>query len=103
MKIIFSLLSVLFLSNCVTRSQVEGELFFLDQLPSSACAQNPELRTIGIYRVLKCPNQTVAGCEQGEESYIEGISYCSVRMKEFLSASKVNVESWLKQLSKPNH
>jgi len=92
---------VLFLSGCVSEQAVRGNLYMHDGLPYNFCAQFPEVKNYGIYRVVKCTDTAVVGCEQGQADYEEVIPYCSPRVKNFLSADKVHVEEWLRNLRKP--
>jgi hypothetical protein len=92
---------VLFLSACVSQQEVRGNLWQHDKVPAEVCEKAPELKVLGIYRVVKCPNVQVHGCENGEESYEEVISFCASRIEDFLSADKVYVEDWLKKATRP--
>ena len=85
---------------CVTRQQVESEIYMNDGLPLELCERVPELRQYGIYRVVKCVDSRPE-CSHGEEFYDELLPYCSLRIKEFLSADRVQVEKWLNEISKP--
>ena len=95
------LLSLLFLCACVSEQQVRGNLYQNDGLDAEFCAAHTEVQMKGIYRVVKCPDTTVHGCENGEPTYEEVLSYCSPRIIEFLSADRVYVEDWLKQATRP--
>jgi hypothetical protein len=91
---------LLALTACVTRPQVEAELYQNDGIPAAVCDQNPILKGYGVYRVVPCPNLQVHGCENGETGYQEVIPYCSQRIKTMLSADQVRVVEWLNQLTK---
>lgn len=94
------LLLLLLLSACVTRQQVEAELWMNDGIPKYICDQKPELYNFGIYRVVPCRPE-VLDCQHGEPSYQEYLPYCSNRIKEFMSADRRNVIDWLAQLTRP--
>lgn len=97
-----SILLLLFFAGCVTRKQVEGQLWFHDQLPSSLCKQYPFLGQYGISRVLSCkefPDKD--RCSEGEEDYEIVLPYCSKRITEFNAAEIKYVKEWLKALGKP--
>jgi len=93
--------SLFFLCACVSEQQVRGQLYQNDGLDAEFCSAHPEIQMKGIYRVVKCPNITVRGCENGEPDYEEVLPYCSIRIKDFLSADRVFIEQWLKQATRP--
>jgi len=90
------------LASCVSRQEVEGQLWQFDQLPASVCQNVPELKSLGIYRVVSCkqfPNPD--RCSNGETEYEAVFSYCSRRIIEFKAAENKYIESWLKKLGRP--
>jgi len=100
--ILIKISCILMLSSCVTRKQVEGQLWFHDQLPSNICTQYPFLGQYGISRVLSCkefPNKD--RCSDGELDYEIVLPYCSKRITEFNAAEIKYVKEWLKALGKP--
>lgn len=92
---------LLLLGACVSESAVRGKLYMHDGIPAQYCAEMPALRELGIYRVVKCPNTKIRGCENGEPDYEEILPYCSERIKKFLSADRVDVDEWLRKATRP--
>jgi hypothetical protein len=93
--------ALLLLSACVSEQAIRGELYMNDGLPADICARYPEIRVYGAYRVVKCPNKKIRGCEQGQPDYEEVLPYCSQRIRTFLSADRIQVEAWIKQATRP--
>lgn len=100
-KTLLLIIAVGILSGCVSRQEVEGNLWLSDRIPQSLCDKNPQLKSLGVYRVVKCTNRKVVGCENGEPDYEEVISYCAKRIEQFINAERVYVEKWLKALGRP--
>jgi hypothetical protein len=93
---------ILMLSSCVSRQEVLGQLWLFDKLPDSVCREMPELKSLGVYRVVSCkqfPNPKE--CSNGEKDYEAVISYCSKRIIEFKAAEDKYIEQWLKKLGSP--
>jgi len=93
---------ILMLASCVSRQDVEGQLWLFDKLPESACREMPELRQLGVYRVINCKEFPNADrCANGEQDYEVVIPFCSTRIKEFKAAENKYIEQWLKKLGRP--
>lgn len=96
------ILPLLLLTACVTRQQVEGNLWNMDRLPENVCKQYPFLQQYGAFRVVSCKGQeSLPECQGGVPSYEEVISVCTDRFSRMLSADGVVVEKWLRQLGRP--
>lgn len=90
------------LSACVSRQDVEGQLFFMDKIPSQICVDNPQLKRLGVTRKVSCKDFYNADeCSNGELTYIVGVSYCSDRIQRFKAAEDHVIEAWLKKLGRP--
>ena len=96
-----ALLSSLILIGCVSRQEVEGNIWSMDRIPKSICDQNPSLYKYGSFRVISCKGSSVPECKNGEESYDEVVSYCSARGGKMKSADGAVVDKWLNKLGKP--
>lgn len=90
------------LSACVSRQEVEMDIWINEQIPAAFCT--PELQRYGIYRVVLCKNKPEAtNCQNGEESYEEFIPYCSPTVGEYLSMHREDAEKWLEKLTRPRN
>lgn len=76
------------LCSCVSQSEVRGKLYQMDRIPVDLCEKYPELKEFGIYRVISDTDE-------------ELLPFCSERIKQFLAADRVFVESWINQIRKP--
>ncbi len=102
MRTILSLLSILILGSCVSRQDVEGNIWQMDRLPAALCSQYPFLKQYGAFRVVSCKGQeSRAECQGNVPSYEEVISICTNRFSNMLAADRVQVEEWLKALGRP--
>ncbi len=96
------LLLLLFLASCVSRKEVEGQLWLFDKIPDSICKNVEELKYLGVYRVVSCkdfPNPD--RCSNGEKEYELAIPYCSNRILKMKAAENHVIEAWLKKLGRP--
>lgn len=99
-----SLSILILLTSCVSRQEVEGNIWNMDRLPESICKQYPFLRQYGAFRVISCKGvdiSKVPECDGGVDSYDEVIPYCSNRGGQMKAADGKVVEAWLKKLGKP--
>jgi len=97
-----SLSLLLILSACVSRQEVEGNIWNMDRIPESICRQYPFLRQYGAFRVISCKGQeNIPECDGGVDSYDEVISVCTARFEKMKAADGVVVEKWLKKLGRP--
>jgi len=97
-----SMLLILLLTGCVSRQQVEGQLWSFDQLPVNLCSDHPELRNKGVYRIVNCKEfYNERECSNGQKDYELAIPYCSSRIKRMRAAEDVYVQQWLNKLGKP--
>jgi len=96
-----SLSILILLTSCVSRQEVEGNIWNMDRIPESLCKQYPFLRQYGAFRVISCKGSKVAECDGGVDSYDEVIPYCSNRASLMKAADGVVVEKWLKKLGSP--
>jgi len=91
---------LLFLSACVTRQDVEMDIWVAEQIPTEHCTG--EVWKRGIFRVVSCKNKPDHPlCVGGRESYEEFIPYCHPAMNEYLSMHREDANKWLEKLTKP--
>lgn len=96
------LLLLLSLSSCVTRQEVQADIWIVERVPESICNQVPELWNYGINRVVLCKNRpTSQFCQHGEPSFEEFIPYCDKAVSEYLAMHHLDTEKWLNQLTRP--
>jgi hypothetical protein len=90
------------LSGCVSRSEVEMDIFIAERVPESVCNQAPQLWDYGIYRVVLCKNRPDSQhCQNGEESFEEFIPYCDKALDEYLAMHREDANRWLEKLTRP--
>ncbi len=97
-------LLLLLLTSCVSRQEVEGNIWNMDRIPESLCKQYPFLRQYGAFRVISCKGVDVSKvpeCDGGVESYDEVVSICTARFEKMKAADGIVVEKWLKKLGSP--
>jgi hypothetical protein len=80
-------------------AKIQGELWQLDKLPPHIC-NVANIKQYGVYRVQKCPNKTIVGCEGGQKEYEEFISYCANRIDRMSAADDVRIAEWLRAATK---
>lgn len=94
---------MMLLSGCVTRAEVEMDIFIAERVPESVCNQAPQINNYGIYRVILCKNRPDSQfCQNGEESFEEFIPYCDPAMNEYLSMHREDANKWLEKLTRPS-
>ena len=87
------------LNSCVSRKQVEADLWSHEQLPAALCDRVPELWNYGIFRVVECrPGSTVPECLRGDKTYQEYKPYCDKAIKNTVAMTKADLEKWFKLL-----
>lgn len=101
------------LSACVTREQVEADIWANDQIPEALCAPDSDLWNYGIARVVECKRLDRKIPQQNEwwNLYCEGkpedqtfeqfIPYCDPVMQEYLSMHREDATKWLDKLTRP--
>jgi hypothetical protein len=97
------ILLLLLFTGCVSRQEVEGNIWNMDRIPESLCKQYPFLRQYGAFREISCKGLDIKKypeCE-GADSFDETIPYCSNRGGMMKAADGKVVEAWLKKLGKP--
>jgi len=93
---------LLLLSACVTRQEIEGQLWSFDQIPQEICLAYPQLQREGVYRVVSCKEfYNERQCSGGQKDYELAIPYCSSRIKRMRAAEDVYVQQWLNKLGRP--
>jgi hypothetical protein len=92
-------LSLLLLSACVSRQEINAVLFKHEQIPEEICAQNPELKKIGITRTFNCNAELVeAGiCAPNQQRVRERIGYCKPQIKSYFGILDRDLEELLKK------
>lgn len=100
MKFLF--LSLVILGACVTRQEVQGDIFKNDGIPASICSKYPEVKKYGIYRVVLCSSKPSSPqCQHGEVKFEEFRPYCSSSIKEYLGVWIPDAERWLGDITVP--
>lgn len=96
------LIAFLLVSGCVTRQQIEADVYQNDGIPASVCAKYPEIRNYGMYRVVACTSKPQSKqCQHGEKAFEELRPYCGASSRNYLSMLNSDVEKWLNELNKP--
>lgn len=98
------LLGLFLLIGCVSRQDVESDIYQNDGIPSSVCAAYPAVKKYGMFRVVSCKSKPgSAQCQHGETKFEEFRPYCSSRTKEYLSILNTDAEKWLSEFTKPKN
>lgn len=95
-------LLLMFLMGCVTREQVQADIYLNSGIPADLCAKYPELKRFGMYRIVTCsskPDSTA--CQHGEKTFRQTRPYCAGSTPEYLSMWQQDVEKYLGELNKP--
>lgn len=107
-------LALLSLSSCVSREEVEADIWKNESIPAEICEREPELKKLGIFRVVECRNvpdhprcqpcptdPVDPNCQGTPDSFEEFISYCHWVMDSYLSMHEDDALKWLEKLTKP--
>ncbi len=94
------LVMVLLLSGCVTRQQVEADIWLVRSIPANEC---PTLtRKHGFFRKVICKSRDQHPlCKNGDDYYVERISFCADRAEKMVAMDINDAEKWLKMLTTP--
>lgn len=93
-----SLLALIFiLGSCVSRREIDAIIWGHEKIPNRLCANEPELKQLGVVRTVECKYLPVGSCAPDQKVKIEFISYCNPGIREHLSANKEDVRRLLEQ------
>jgi hypothetical protein len=102
MKLFTTVFTLFVLTACISRQEVQGNIWNMDRLPQSLCNQYPFLKQYGAFRVISCKGlESKPECQGGVDSFDEVVPFCSNRFENMLGADRVVVEAWLKKLGRP--
>lgn len=98
MVILLSTIPML-LSGCISRKQIDAVIFKHEKIPANVCAQSPELKKIGVFRIFNCNADLVqAGiCAPGQVRVRERISYCTQSIERYFSIRNDDLERILRE------
>lgn len=95
-------LLLLFIMGCVTREQVQADIYLNSGIPADVCARYPEIKKYGMYRIVACsakPDSTA--CQHGEQKFKQTRPYCSDSIREYSSMWDQDIEKWLGKATQP--
>jgi len=92
------------LFSCVTRVDVEADVWQTERIPQSLCDQVREINDFGIFRVVKCalvPKHPRCAVENPPVEFEEFIPYCSPTADKHVSMHEDDFNKWMDILTKP--
>jgi hypothetical protein len=89
----------LMLSSCVTRQEINAVIFLHEQIPETICDHEPELKKLGVYRIMDCTQNLIdlGICKPGQQRVRERISYCKPGIKNYFGVKDSDLEAILKK------
>lgn len=89
---------------CVTRQEVQADLYLNSGIPAAVCAQYPAIQRYGMYRLVACSSKpTSAYCQHGEKQFRQTRPYCSPSATSYLSILNSDAEALLNKATTPTN
>lgn len=81
-------------------AQVKGDIWLHEKLPDVICNREPELKRIGVYRVITCTAtaRDRGLCKKDDKTYEEFVSYCNVAVEKHLAMHQKQFDQWIEKL-----
>jgi hypothetical protein len=98
------LLGGLSLGSCVSRVDVEADVWATERLPQELCDRVPDLNKYGIFRVVQCklvPKHPRCAVENPPLEFEEFIPYCSDTADKHVTMHEEDFNKWMDKLTRP--
>lgn len=83
-------------------AKVKADMWLHEKIPAEICEREPELKKIGVYRVITCTDaaRKAGKCGAKDATYDEYVSYCNITVEKHWSMHQTQLDKWIDQLRK---